>query len=335
MTARKLFLIPAGLALLAAACVITPVECDQECEENWMDGEVNDSSYDGSDAYHYYRVSKRPDTLPKSVKDTIPVLIAVHGFSASTFEWLELRRHVGDVKPYAQRIAEGETPRALVSLVLLGGHGQDISDFQDSSWEAWGRPILAEYDSLVGQGYKNISLVGSSTGCTLILEYAARKLFDKQPPTSFLFIDPIISPSSKILSLIGILGPIVGNSPGDNNPEEEKHWYTNRPQEALDELYTLVNRIKNRLEDGINLPKGSRAKVWKAERDGLADPIGALLLYKGLKQSDGSRIDVEMVATGKHVFTRLEGRGLASDDPAYGLQEDTFEEILERARAMK
>jgi len=334
MKARKRFLIPACLALLAAACVITPVECDDECAENWMDGEVNDSSFDGSDSGHYYRVSKRPDTLPQAVKDTLPVLIAVHGFSASTFEWLELRRYVGDVKPYAERMAEGDTPRVLVSLVLLGGHGQDIRDFQDSSWEAWGRPILAEYDSLVKQGYKNISFAGASTGCPLLLEYVAGRRFDKQPPRNFFFIDPIIVPSAKILSLIGILGPIVGNSPSDNTPEEEKHWYTNRPQEALDELYTLVNRIKNRLEDGITLPKGSRAKVWKAERDALADPIGALLLYKGLKNADGSRIDVEMVATGKHVFTRLAGRNGASPADS-ALQEKTFEEMLERARREK
>ena len=184
------------------------------------------------------------------------------------------------------------------------------------------------------QGYKNISFVGASTGCSLLLEYVAGHRFDKQPSRNFFFIDPIISPSAKILSLIGILGPLVGNSPSDNTAEEEKHWYTNRPQEALDELYTLVNRIKNRLEDGITLPKGTRAKVWKAERDALADPIGALLLYKGLKNSDGSHIEVEMVATGKHVFTRLAGReGLVPDDANYKLQEKTFEEILKRASA--
>ena len=130
MTVRMLRLIPAALALLASACMITPVECDSECEESWLDGDINDSSFDGSDSYHYYRVSKRPDSLPQTFKDTVPVLIAVHGFSASTYEWLELRRYVDDVKPYAQRIAEEETPRALVSLVLLGGHGRTSGIFR-------------------------------------------------------------------------------------------------------------------------------------------------------------------------------------------------------------
>lgn len=325
-------LVPACLALLAASCTLTPVECDQDCQDNWMDGDVNDSSFDGTDSYHYYRVSKRPDSLPAEVKRTIPVILAVHGFSASTYEWLELRRHVGDTMPYAARAAADDTPKVLVSLVLLGGHGQDWRDFQDSSWEAWGRPILEEYDSLVKQGYGNISIAGASTGCPLILEHVARGRFREHPPRSLLFIDPIISPSSKILSLIGILGPIVGNSPSDNTAEEEKHWYTNRPQESLNELYTLVNRIKNRLEDGITLPPGTRAKVWKAERDGLADPIGALMLYKGLKNSDGSRIDVEMVKTGMHVFTRLDGReGIEPGGPERELQESTFKEMLEWA----
>src|SRR5688500_11320428 len=138
-----------------SACGITPVECNAECQAEWMDGSAkNDSSLVGLDSYHFYLVSKRPDTLPQSVKDTIPVIIAAHGYTASTFEWLELRRFAGDISPGAP---------TLISLVLLGGHGQDIKQFQDSKWEHWGQPIKAEYDSLVKRGYKNISLAGAST----------------------------------------------------------------------------------------------------------------------------------------------------------------------------
>lgn len=336
MKAMYRFLILAA-ALLAAACEITPVECDEECQDNWLDGAaVNDSSADSLDSYHYYRVSKRPDSLPQGVKDTIPVIIAAHGFTATTYEWLELRRHAGDVAPYAQRAAAGDTPAVLTSLVLLGGHGVDVGDFQASTWRDWARPIIEEYDALVQQGYKNISIAGSSTGCPLILEHVARDGFDKQPPRNIFFIDPIISPSAKILSLIGILGPVIGNSPMDNTPAEEKHWYTNRPQEALNELYTVTNDVKNRLEDGIRLPSGTRAKVWKARKDAMADPIGALLLYKGLEGSDGRAIEVEMVDTRKHVFTRLAGRdGPVPGDGNYQLQEKTFDEMIARARGVK
>jgi carboxylesterase len=314
----------AGLAALTlfAACEITPVECDAECQAEWMDGSAhNDSSFDGRDSAHFYRVSMRPDTLPQAVKDTIRVIVAAHGYTASTFEWLELRRFAGDTVPGAP---------VLVSLVLLGGHGHDIKTFQETSWETWGKPILEEYDSLVRLGYKNISLAGASTGCPLILDHVSRRRLSRQPPNQILFIDPIITPSSKLLSLIGLVGPILGNSPADATPEEEAHWYLNRPQETLNELYSLTNTIKNRLESGMTLPPGTRCKVWKAKKDGLADPVGALLLYKGLRESGGNRIAVEMVATNKHVFTRLHGRNNPSRAD-YDLQEKTFREMIDLA----
>jgi carboxylesterase len=318
----------AAFAVLAglAACQINEVECDAECQDNWLDGDkLNDSSYGDHplDTAHPYRISRRPDTLPPAVKDTLPVIIAAHGYTASTFEWLEFRQHIGDTA--------GGAPSVLVSLVLLGGHGGNIGEFQESDWKDWGAPILAEYDTLVKLGYKNISLAGTSTGCPLILDLISRGRFKAQPPNQVFLIDPIISPSAKILSLIGLVGPILGNSPEKGTEAEQPHWYTNRPAETLNELYTLTNLIKNRLESGITLPTGTRAKVWKAKKDGLADPIGALLLYKGLKTSVGGRIDVEMVDTRKHVFTRLAGRN-GNSDADYGLQKKVFDEMSARAR---
>lgn len=309
--------------VLFAACELTPVECNAECQAEWMDGSAhNDSSFMGLDSSHFYLVSKRPDTLPDSIKAKIPVIIAAHGYTASTFEWLELRQFAGDDTAGAP---------TLVSLVLLGGHGRDIKDFQKSDWKKWGEPILAEYNALVALGYKNISLAGASTGCPLILDHISKGRFNHQPPNQVLLIDPIISPSSKLLSLIGLVGPILGNSPADATPEEEAHWYLNRPQETLNELYSVTNTIKNRLESGITLPQGTRCKVWKAKKDGLADPISALLLYKGMRDSEGNRIAVEMVETSKHVFTRLQGRNNPSDvDKA--LQKKTFEEMIKLAQ---
>lgn len=314
-----------ALSLLPLACQINPVECDAVCEETWMDGAlINDTAL--TDTAHPYLVSRRQDTLSDSAKAVTPVIIAAHGFTASTFEWLELRNYAGDTL--------GGAPGTLVSLVTLGGHGLDLEDFRKSTWREWGAPILEEYEALVELGYRRISIAGSSTGCPLILEHIAAGRFDRQPPVDILLIDPIVSPSAKILSLISVFGPILGNSPGGGNELEKAHWYTNRPAEALDELYTLVNRIKNRLEDGITLPKGTEAKVWKAEKDGSADPIGALLLYKGLKTYSGGRIEVEMVKTSRHVFTRLAGRVVPPatlPQDAYDLQKETFDEMLERA----
>lgn len=316
------------------ACQINTVDCDQECQDTWMDGErVDDSSAAKLDVKHRYRVSARPDSLPQSVKDTLPVIIAAHGYTASTFEWLELRQYAKDDKPWVLSGPDtANNPKVLISLVLLGGHGLNIGDFQDSEWEDWGAPILAEYDTLVKLGYKNISLAGSSTGCPLILDHIARKRF-KPAPNHVLLIDPIISPSAKMLSLIRVAGPILGNSPSDGTPEEEPHWYTNRPQETLNELYELTNLTKNRLESGIKLPLGTRAKVWKAKKDNLADPVSALLLYKGLRMATGGHIAVQMEDTKKHVFTRLHGRSPTSISPEdRKRQTDTFDEMMRLAR---
>jgi carboxylesterase len=332
---RPNWILPAAGALAASlllACEINPVECDDVCQETWMDGSAkNDTSL--VDTLHHYLISKRKDQISDSAKAVTPVIIAAHGFTASTYEWLELRNYAGDtLRDPAD--TQSPPPKALISLVTLGGHGQDIEDFQSSTWKDWGEPIFAEYDALVKLGYKRISIAGASTGCPLILEHVDAGRFDRQPPVGIFLIDPIVSPTAKMLSLIGVFGPIVGNSPSQGNELEVAHWYTNRPAEALDELYSLVNRIKNKLEDGITLPKGTQAKVWKAEKDGSADPIGALLLYKGLKPSGGGRIEVEMVNTRRHVFTRLAGRVVPPatlPQEAYDLQKETFDEMLERA----
>jgi carboxylesterase len=66
------------------------------------------------------------------------VIIAVHGFTASTYEWEEFRA-----------FAE-EKGTALVSLVLLGGHGANIEDFTKSTWLDWQKPVITEYNTLEG-----------------------------------------------------------------------------------------------------------------------------------------------------------------------------------------
>jgi carboxylesterase len=288
------------------------VKCDATCEAGWLDGA---NIRDTADL-----VSARiPNpTLADRAK---PVLIAAHGFTASTYEWEEFAR-----------FAEADS-QVMVSRVLLGGHGTDIDDFENSTWRDWGKPLLDEYRALTRMGFTNISLAGSSTGCPLILNHAKAGALDTIPPKHVFLIDPIITPGDKMLSMIGLFGPVVGNSPSSGTDAEKPHWYTNRPAEVLEQLYSLVNRVKNFLEDGFKLPTGTRAMVYKAKKDGAADPVGALLLYKGLRHSDGSRIGVEMVDSRKHVFTRLQGRSswTAADS---ALQIRVFTEMTERLRGL-
>jgi carboxylesterase len=305
------FWLLAGASFLLASCFpLNEVECDATCEAGWLDG---GNTRDTADL-----VSVRVPN-PSPADRAKPVLIAAHGFTASTYEWEEF-----------QRFAEADS-QILVSRVLLGGHGTDIDDFQGSTWRDWGEPLLDEYRALTRMGYANISFAGSSTGCPLILNHAKAGAFDSVPPRHIFLIDPIITPGDKMLSMIGLFGPVVGNSPSSGTDTEKPHWYTNRPAEVLEQLYSLVNRVKNLLEDGFRLPTGTRAMVYKAKKDGAADPVGALLLYKGLRHSDGSRIGVEMVDSRKHVFTRLQGR--SSWTPAdSALQIRVFTEMVSRLK---
>jgi carboxylesterase len=89
---------------------------------------------------------------------------------------------------------------------------------------------------------------------------------------------------------------------------EEGHWYHFRPQETLKQLLDLIEKSRKDLQKGFDLPAGIRVKVYKSIKDPTADAVSAVLIDKGLKNSDGSKIDIEMIDSELHVFTRLDGR---------------------------
>lgn len=314
---RNLFSSAFALVLLAG-CQINPLECDRACMESWMDGPMYDDPIHAGDST--IRLSTR---IPNPDSNTLRkrIVIAVHGYTSSTYEWKEFRQY-----------AEADTS-VLVSLVLLGGHGSDLKEFQKSTWEMWGRPILEEFTALARMGYGNLSLICSSAGCPLILEYVHGRAFDTLPfPKHLMMIDPIVVPTAKLLSAANLVGPLLGNSPNlGDTPEEQQNWYQNRPAETLAELYELINRVKNELEDGFKLPPGTRCKVWKSLQDASVDPVSALLIYKGLRLADGNRIEAELVASKLHVFTRLAGRIIATSADTV-LQQSVFAEILTRIK---
>ncbi len=309
---------PTAALLLTVGCFfsclpLTEVECGEDCEANWMDGDnVRDPSLTDST----YRVSTRIPN-PDSEDLAKPVIVAVHGFTASTFEWLDFREW-----------AEADD-EIRISLVLLGGHGRSVEEFRRSTWQEWGAPILEEYRALVEKGYTNISIATASTGGPLLLERISAGAFAGiRAPNQIFLIDPIVAPADKMLSLINLAGDIVGNSPSEGTEVENRHWYVNRPAETLGELYELISLVKNRLERGISLPSGTDCKVYKTKVDGAADPISALHIKKGLRPRDGGRLEVEMLDSRKHVFIREKGRAEGSWKAAdEALQIRVFEEM--------
>jgi carboxylesterase len=247
---------------------------------------------------------------PASAGKQKHVVIAVHGFSASNFEWLEFHSW-----------SKTKT-NILVSRVLLGGHGRDYKDFRDASWINWQQPILDEYNRLRELGYTKISFIASSTGCPLVLDLIAAKKIETDVLKHIYFIDPIVVPSNKLLPLIPALGgTFINYTTTELDAGETGYWYKYRPQQALRELDKVTRHIRKKLEKGITLPSGISLKVYKSEHDGSADPVSAVIIKKGIKNSD-----VITVGSKLHVFTRLKGRAAYSDEDKT-LQLKTFEEI--------
>ena len=261
--------------------------------ETMLDGDkIFDSSLYNPAKYLVSVGIENPTTAQKNT----PVIIVGHGYTASTFEWDEFRSYC-DVKG-----------NVLVSQVLLGGHGSTYEDFKKSTWEDWQEPIMTEYDALRAKGYTNINFAGSSTSCPLVMDLIKKGKIGENGLKHIFLVDPIVVSSNKLLTLIGLVGPMLGYMETTMTTGEEGHWYHFRPQETMKQLLNLTEKTRKDLQEGYNLPSGIRMKIYKSIKDPTADAVSAVLIYKGLKNSDGSNIDVEMIDSDLHVTTRLAGR---------------------------
>ena len=304
---RKMILIIA-VALVYGSC---------NKEPNLVDTDLESGTFFDQSIYQpgKYLVSvAKPN--PTTVEAEIPVVIAIHGYGATTFEWDEFRAWSGMRTDFS------------ISQVLLGGHGRDYQTFKNSSWKDWRQPIINEFEALERQGYKNISFAGSSTGSTLVLEMLANGYFEGHiKPRHIFLIDPIIAPSDKLLTLVGVLGPIIGYTTVDNTKGEEKYYYHYRPYETLQELRKVINVVRKDLENGFKLPAGCSLNVFKSDKDAVADPVSTVMIYKGLKTNAGGHVDVSLVPSNLHVYTRLAGRNISHSASDVQNQTSTFNKI--------
>jgi carboxylesterase len=237
------------------------------------------------------------------------VIITVHGFSASNFEWQEF---AGNMKDRAN---------VLVSRVLMGGHGRDYRAFRTASWHDWQAPVIEEYEKLAAKGFTKISLIGASTGCPVILDMLSTGKINTALLNKIFFVDPIIIPADKNLSLAPLVGgSVIDYTETELSDAENGYWYKYRPAEALKELNELTISIRKKLEDGLTLPPGVGLYVYKSESDQSADPVSAVLIQKGIEGAN-----VELVRSQLHVFTRLKGRSYTPADTE--LQQTVFNKI--------
>lgn len=292
--------------------------CDKEplIEDNMLDGAlVFDPSINNPE--QFLVSAKYPNPSAEDLSKHI--IIAAHGYTATTFEWSEF-----------QEWSQDSSYR--ISQVLLDGHGRTYDAFKASKWEDWQMALKREYEALEKLGYKNISFVGSSTGPALILDLVQAKYFDAHiTPKNIFFIDPIVVPSVKLQSLAGIIGPMLVYVEVDQSTEEDAFWYRFRPQETIRELNELIKKVRKDLEHGFKLPANTYMKVFHSKHDPTANSLSSVLIYKGLKQSNGDRIDVQIMESTIHVFTRLKLRESVSQLELNN-QQDAFKQIAHKLR---
>jgi carboxylesterase len=306
---KKIFLALILLPLLAG-CKKTPEIPDADLGS----GKLADPSLTNPAAY---RISvSQPNPTVSQAK--IPVIIACHGYSATTFEWDEFRKWSYGRSDY------------YVDQILLAGHGTTYAAFAGSTWRDWQSSVMDEYNLLVKEGYQHINFACSSTSCTLLLDMINCGFFNSASTTVHIFlIDPIIIPSDKFLSVVGVVGPMLGYVTSDGTPGEEAYYYHYRPQETLQQLNNVLSEVRSELEHGITLPENVYLKVYKSIKDPTADPVSAVLIYKGIKTHSGNDIDVDLINSNLHVFTRLSLVQNVNETDKKN-QTDTFKDITSR-----
>ena len=298
-------------AMLVFALLVSCAKSPDIDNETMLDGDqIFDMSLTNPEDF---LISARYPNPSEVLKNT-PVVIAAHGFSASTFEWEEFSEFAKSKGTF------------LVSQVLLGGHGRTFEDFKKATWKDWQSSIIDEYNKLSQLGYKNIYLIGSSTGCPLIINMVKSNAFTGTKPKGIYLIDPIVISSNKTLTLVNALGPVLGYTTTNLDAGEKGYWYVYRPYQALSQLMELIDLVRKDLQHGITLPEGTKMKTYKSIVDDAADPVSAVLIYQGMKRSDGSKTAVEMVDSKLHVFTRLRGRESVTQADR-DLQQHVFGEI--------
>jgi carboxylesterase len=250
----------------------------------------------------------------------IPVIICAHGYSSSTYEWEEFAEY-----------AEG-TGKALVSNVLLGGHGRSVEEFKEASWEDWQKPVIDEYKALSELGYKNINLAGSSAGGALILEMLlSNKLAEYVKPDNIFLIDPYIIPADTNIGFVGLIGIFIKNFPNSKlTAEQKKHWYYNRPVETLIELNELSTTVKSGIESGYVLPEDTWLTTYKVSGDYAADPQCIILFSEYITASGTGRLEAHLYDSSNHVFTRGNLREVWTDYDET-LQMQTFNDIVAKS----
>src|SRR5436190_2062273 len=119
-------------------------------------------------------------------------------------------------------------------------------------------------------------------------------------PKNIFLVDPIVVPTNKLQTIVGIVGPMIVYSEVDQTSEENKHWYKFRPYETINELNSVMKIVRKDLERGVTLPSGTYFKEFHSLHDPVASTTSSVLIHKGLKTSSGAKPDVQLMNSDIH-----------------------------------
>lgn len=305
-----------GFAMAVLVVVATGGCRTIEYEDHWMDSPLTE---DPSVAEDDARVSLRFPS-PTAAQLATPVIVTAHGFSASSYEWVEFR-------DYAEGRVDGEPKGALVSLCVLAGHGRSTEAWAETTWKEWSDPTLEEYRALRALGYQRVYLALSSTAGALFVSDLLEGAFDDvAPPDGVYMVAPLVVLGEKLIYTMDFIGWAVGSVENDVNEEERKLFYTNVPAHVLSELRMAAESAENALREGVSLPPDMNVRVVGGAGDTVVDPVSFDLVGDGLLP-DGGSVAFEELDTDIHVHTRGVAR-TDFTDADIALQLETFDDIL-------
>ncbi|MEB3298721.1 MAG: hypothetical protein VKO21_04475 [Candidatus Sericytochromatia bacterium] len=258
-------------------------------------------------------VSKRFEgqQLTEQQKDT-PVVVAVHGFSATTFETLY---STGTTPQEASASYNLENRGLLVSRVLMGGHNESSEAFGNSTWLDWQKPVLEEAEALQKLGFRHIDFLTVSTGGPILMQaLLADKLAARGvTPRRITMVAPLLEFKDKTINLLGVLQTLgASNSPSPTNGVSRGHWYADRPIGAVKQLLDLTEVVKGQLRGVVAghirpLAPGTKVLIVQSDGDGTVDATSADIWLKGLRgpaaaatQASGLVTQLKVVS-GRHV----------------------------------
>jgi carboxylesterase len=275
----------AALAALATAC--NPIDF----EDDWMDSPSTEDPAVSDDVSYLVSAQGEPAEEDKDA----PVIVLVHGWQGSTYAWSEFA-------DYARERG------ALVSNVLLGGHGRSTEAWLATDADDWAAPIRDEHARLSELGYTNINFALSMAANALFVRLLEQGELDGlTAPRNVAMLSPHIINQDKLLYTSAVIGPVLNNVPGKTSEEEKRLWYTNRPHQLLIEFANMLAGAEEALRTGdVALPEGTRAHIWVAAVDKISDVAGVDLLQHSLVS--GEAIERTTVNTQLQTFWRGIGR---------------------------